>query len=121
VYLAIQVKEGKDVEFSKRITLRECITYLGPIWWTKKFVKDHSILEQECIECGTCVEKCPSEAIDLTTFKVDRQACVLCFGCINNCPAQAVHMEYSSERVIGYREFMKMKNLIIAEPEELGV
>ena len=39
-YLAIQVKEGKDAEFSKRLTLRECTTWLGPIWWTKKFVKN---------------------------------------------------------------------------------
>jgi len=30
-------------------------------------------------------------------------------------------MEYSGERVIGYRDFMKMKNLIITEPEELSV
>lgn len=121
VYLGVQVKEGKAVEFSKRLTLRECITWLGPIWWTKKFVKNHSILKEKCIECGTCVEKCPALAIDLAAFHVDRDACVLCFGCINNCPAQAVHMEYRGERVIGYRDFMKGKNLIITEPEELTV
>jgi len=121
VYLAIQVKEGKDAEFSKRFTLRECSTWLRPIWWTKKFVKNHSIVEEKCIKCGTCVEKCPAGAIDLAAFKVDRDACVLCFGCINNCPVQAVHMEYSGEEVIGYRDFMKMKNLFIKEPEELIV
>jgi ferredoxin len=92
---------------------------LGPIWWTKKLVKNHSIVESECIACERCVEKCPAHAIDLPAFKIDRDACVLCFGCINNCPAQAVHMEYSGERVIGYRDFMKEKNLIIKEPEEL--
>jgi ferredoxin len=121
VYLAIQVEGGKDVEFSKRLTLRECTTWLGPIWWTKKFVKNHSIVKEKCIECGTCVEKCPAHAIDLAAFQVDRAACVLCFGCVNNCPAQAVHMEYGGERVIGYRDFMKRKNLIIKEPEELSV
>ena len=121
VYLTIQVKEGKGAEFSKRLTLRECTTYLGPIWWTKKFVKNHSILREKCIECGTCVEKCPAHAIDLAAFHVDRDACVLCFGCVNNCPAQAVHMEYGGEQVIGYKDFMKRKNLIIKEPEELSV
>jgi hypothetical protein len=30
-------------------------------------------------------------------------------------------MEYSGERVIGYRDFMNKKNLIITEPEELSV
>jgi ferredoxin len=120
-YLVNQVKQNEAAEFSKRLTLRECTTWLGPIWWTKKFVKNHSIVEEKCIECGTCVEKCPADAIDLSAFHVDRDACVLCFGCINNCPVQAVHMEYSGERVIGYRDFMKMKNLIIKEPEELSV
>jgi ferredoxin len=119
VYLAIQVKEGNAAEFSRRLTIREVSTWFGPIWWTKKFVKNHSILKEECIECGTCVEKCPAGAIDLAAFRVDRKACVLCFGCINNCPARAIHMEYSGEKVIGYRDFMKMKNLIIKEPEEL--
>ena len=83
--------------------------------------QEHSIVKEKCIECGTCVEKCPAHAIDLAAFPVDRDACVLCFGCINNCPAQAVHMEYSGERVIGYRDFMKRKNLIIKEPEELSL
>lgn len=121
VYLAIQVKEGKAAEFSKRVTLRECTTYLGPTWWTKKFVKNHSIVREKCVECGTCVEKCPAHAIDPAAFQVDRDACVLCFGCVNNCPAQAVYMEYGGEQVIGYKDFMKMKNLIIKEPDELSV
>jgi len=119
VHLAIQVKEGSVAEFSRRLTIREVSTWFGPIWWTKKFVRDHSIDQKKCIQCGTCVEKCPAGAIDLPAFEVDRDACVLCFGCINNCPAQAVHMEYSGEKVIGYRDFMKMHNLIIKEPEEL--
>jgi ferredoxin len=119
VYMAIQVKEGNASEFSRRLTMREISTWFGPIWWTKKFVRNHSILKEKCIECGTCVEKCPAGAIDLPEFRVDREACVLCFGCINNCPAQAVYMEYSGEQVIGYRDFMKKKKLIIKEPGEL--
>jgi ferredoxin len=119
VHLVIQVKEGNDAEFSRRLTIREVSTWFGPIWWTKKFVRNHSILQEKCIECGTCLRKCPAGAIDLSAFHVDRDVCVLCFGCINNCPAQAVHMEYSGEKVIGYGDFMKMKNLIIKEPGEL--
>ena len=121
VHLAIQVKEGDPAEFSRRLTIREVSTWFGPIWWTKKFVRNHSIEKERCIHCGTCVEKCPAGAIDLSTFTVDRDACVLCFGCINNCPAQAVHMEYGGEKVIGYRDFMRMKNLAIEEPEELSL
>jgi ferredoxin len=121
VHLAIQVKEGHGAEFSRRLTIREVSTWFGPIWWTKKFVRDHTIEAEKCIECGTCVQKCPTGAIDLAASEIDRDACVLCFGCINNCPAQAVHMEYGGEKVIGYRDFVKMKNLVIKEPEELSL
>ncbi len=119
VFLALQVKEGKGAEFAKRVTLRETSIWFNPIWWTKKFVKNHSILKEKCIECGKCVEKCPVDAIDLSAPRVDRETCVLCFGCINNCPVEAVHMEYGGEKVIGYRDFMKMKNLSVKEPAEL--
>lgn len=117
-YLAHQVEKGQASEFSKKITLRECSTWLAPIFWTKLFVKHHSIDGQLCIKCGACVEKCPVGAIDLSDFKVDTDVCVLCFGCINNCPAGAVHMEYDGEKVIGYHDFMKQKQLKIIEPDE---
>jgi ferredoxin/flavodoxin len=117
-FLPAQAKEGWALEFSKKITLRECSTWLGPVFWTKLFVKDHSIDEKRCIGCGACVEKCPAGAIDLSGFKVDTEACVLCFGCINNCPAGAVHMVYNGERVMGYHDFMKLKRLKIKEPGE---
>lgn len=117
-YLVDQVENGRSSEFSKKITLRECSTWLAPVFWTKLFVKNHSIDEKSCIRCGTCVEKCPAGAIDLPGYKVDTDACVLCFGCINNCPAGAVHMEYDGEKVIGYHDFMKLKELKIIEPGE---
>jgi len=119
-YLVNQINQGKKAEFSRQLTMRETLTWIGPIYWTKKFVKNHSIVKDDCIECGTCVEKCPVDAIDLSTFEVDTDVCVFCCGCINNCPAQAVYMEYSGKRVIGYKDFMKKKNLSITEPEELS-
>ena len=113
-----RVKQGKSAEYARKLTLREFSTLLGPIWWTKQFVKNHAIDPGKCIECGTCVKKCPVDAIDLSGFKVDRNACVLCFGCINNCPAQAVQMEYNGERVFGFNEFIKRNSLKIMEPED---
>jgi ferredoxin/flavodoxin len=118
VYILDQVKQGKSAEFAKTFNLREFSTLFGPIWWTKRMVDDHSIIEDKCISCGTCVEKCPVDAIDLDNYSVDTEACVLCFGCLNNCPAQAVNIEYRGRKLIGFKDFMKMKNLKVIEPEE---
>jgi len=116
-----RVEKGAVLEVSRRITLREMATFLGPVWWTKKFVDKHCIDQDRCIGCGTCEDVCPAGAIDPGSFTVDRDACVLCFGCINNCPADAVHMEYGGERVIGYRAFLRQKGLVVKEPRELEV
>lgn len=113
------VAKGQPAEFSKKLTLREVSTVFGPIWWTKRSVEKHYILEESCIGCGTCSEKCPVGAINLDDYSVDRQACVLCFGCLNNCPAQAVYMQYDGVRLIGFHEFLKLKNIEILEPAEL--
>ncbi len=117
-HLLDQVKMGTPAQFSKKFTLREVATNLAPIWWTKILVNNHTIDEAKCIGCGTCIDKCPVDAIDLTHFKVDTDSCVFCCGCINNCPAGAVHMEYGGEKVIGYHDFMKLKQLKIMEPDE---
>jgi ferredoxin/flavodoxin len=118
-HLIDQVEHGHTAEYTKKLTLRECMTYLGPVWWTKNMIKNHSIIEDKCIGCGRCVENCPVDAINLDHYTVDTESCVLCFGCINNCPVQAVNMEHDGKRLIGYREFMKRKNLEVIEPAEL--
>ncbi|MCG8636904.1 MAG: EFR1 family ferrodoxin [Desulfobacterales bacterium] len=119
-FLTEQLETGNASEFSKQLTAREMVTWVAPIYWTKKLVHNHSITEKECINCGTCVEKCPADAIDLPDYYVDTHACVLCFGCINNCPAGAVYMEYGGDRLVGYRDFMEKNSLTVTEPEELG-
>lgn len=113
------VEQRKSAEFHKKLTLREFSTFFGPIWWTKRSVENHSVIKDKCIGCGTCVEKCPVDAIDPFRETVDLESCVLCFGCLNNCPAQAVNMEYNGKRLVGYREFMKSNNLRVMEPPEL--
>ncbi len=116
-----QVEQGKSDEFIKKLTMRECVTVVGPIYWTKMFVKNHSIDKEKCIQCGICDEKCPAGAIDLSSQTIDTNACVLCFGCINNCLAGAINMEYSGEKVFGYRTFLKRRKIEVLEPEELRV
>ena len=115
-----QVKKEQRAAFSKTLTMREFSTLFGPIWWTKRSVDQHYIIEDNCIECGTCVDKCPVDSINLADFSIDRDRCELCFGCLNNCPAQAVFMQYSGLRLIGYLDFLKAHNLVVKPPPELN-
>ena len=51
------------------------------------------IVDQEkCTGCGTCVEACPVEAIQVENDKavVDAEACVDCGACIEECPEKAI-------------------------------
>jgi len=44
-----------------------------------------------CTSCGTCVEVCPADNIELVDGKpVWKDRCELCLGCIQLCPAQAI-------------------------------
>lgn len=118
-FIKSQVEKGKTSEFKRTLTLREFSTYFGPEWWTKLFVDNHFIIEQKCVGCGACVEKCPTNSIDLDTFSVNTDTCVLCFGCINNCEYQAVNMEYNKEKLMGFHEYLEKNNLKFELPVEL--
>ena len=114
-----RIRQERIYDVDKKITLRRLSTAFDLRFWTGLAVKNHSIDNAACIGCGTCLEKCPVNALDLETFSVDKKACILCFGCINNCPAQAVVMQYKGARVYGFREFLKRNNIVIKEPREL--
>ena len=118
-FLNSEVEQGHTSVFKKTLTSREFSTYFGPEWWTKLLVGNHTIIEEKCVGCGTCVEKCPTDSIDLDTFTVNTDSCVLCCGCINNCEYQAVNMEYSKEKIIGFKDFLKKNNLKFELPVEL--
>jgi len=118
-FLSSEVEQGHTSTFKKTLTSREFSTYFGPEWWTKLLVDNHYIIEEKCVGCGTCIEKCPTNSIDLDTFSVDTDTCVLCCGCINNCEYQAVNMEYSKEKIIGFKDFLKKNNLKFELPVEL--
>ena len=52
--------------------------------------------EEECVQCGTCAENCPEEAITLDDNqnpKVDKEKCTECGTCVENCPSEAISVE----------------------------
>ena len=60
----------------------------------------------KCIGCGTCVEKCPRDALRLTPDGIvtDMQLCGLCGTCALVCPTKAIEM---SGRKVTVAEVMR--------------
>ena len=50
------------------------------------------ILEENCVGCGICIEKCPVEAIKLKNdkAKIYLDKCIRCGTCHDVCPQKAV-------------------------------
>lgn len=51
----------------------------------------------DCLFCGMCARKCPSDAITVDkaskTWSIDRMGCVQCSNCANSCPKKCLHMD----------------------------
>jgi len=56
--------------------------------------------DNKCKGCGTCVEKCPIEAISLTNGKsfIDETRCIGCGVCVYHCPEKTRHLEKTELR-----------------------
>ena len=50
---------------------------------------------EKCNGCETCVEECPSEAIEMVDEKatINAETCVDCGACVDACPSEAISME----------------------------
>jgi NAD-dependent dihydropyrimidine dehydrogenase PreA subunit len=50
------------------------------------------IITDECIECGSCIEVCPEEAIQEGDGKhiIDQELCIECLSCLDECPNEAI-------------------------------
>ena len=49
-------------------------------------------ISDECTECGSCVDSCPSEAIKEGEGKyvIDPDLCIDCGACVDACPVEAI-------------------------------
>lgn len=48
-----------------------------------------------CVGCGTCVERCPMEALSLndeSKSEVNKDRCIGCGVCVPTCPENAIHL-----------------------------
>lgn len=44
---------------------------------------------KNCIKCGSCVKKCPVQAIDPASFTAKPKTCISCMRCVKQCPENA--------------------------------
>jgi NAD-dependent dihydropyrimidine dehydrogenase PreA subunit len=51
--------------------------------------------EEKCTGCESCVEECPTEAINMADDKavINSETCSDCGVCVDTCPAEAISME----------------------------
>lgn len=96
-------------------------------WWChnpENYCINHEIMffQERCNGCGTCVKRCPEDAIEIKDAYPlrDESKCTLCGKCVDFCPNSA--MEYAGRDVTA-REIMKeiIKDQIFYEESGGGV
>ncbi len=88
-----------------------------------KFVATNHYSEVDpdtCVACGTCMDRCPMEAItidDVASINLDR--CIGCGVCIPSCPEEAIHLrrkehirELPESKMDMFSKMMQKKNEI---------
>ena len=52
--------------------------------------------ETKCKGCQTCVQKCPTSAINKDTYQIKEELCVGCLRCEKVCPGGARSSDYEA-------------------------
>ena len=72
----------------------------------------------DCIFCGMCARKCPSQCIAVdkkeATWVCDAFACVYCGICVEACPVQCLHQKETYRPVSRERVMMNLKGEVKA-------
>jgi ferredoxin len=69
--------------------------------------------EENCSKCDSCVESCPSGAIDPDTYAIDDPNCIRCFACTRVCPTGVRRTQLSSRAMTFFTDLLNVEK----EPE----
>jgi len=74
-----------------------------------------SIIDEEmCVNCGSCVDRCPVEAISLEDFAiVNRNKCLGCGLCANVCTEEAISLKLRDDYEEPYDRVLEMLKAIL--------
>lgn len=52
-------------------------------------------INDDCVQCGACVENCPVNAISMgdAHYEIDADTCISCGACAAGCPVNAISEE----------------------------
>lgn len=112
---------SRPYKINRKFGMDSLMRMFPQISGTKIMITEHYIDKSICIECGTCLKKCPTSAISLEEGTVNSNVCIACLGCINNCPVQAMQMNFLGKKVYGFNTFLKRHHITIMEPDEFMV
>ena len=56
----------------------------------KQMLPPLALSEDDCTECGTCQDHCPTSNISLDPYPRFLDRCILCFNCVRVCPTEAI-------------------------------
>lgn len=61
-----------------------------------------SVIKDKCGACGTCVEMCPMQTIDLAdaTAIINDIKCIGCGICVHHCPEDAIKLKRIENREV---------------------
>ena len=73
---------------------------ITPFYTTTSYIVDYDV--DVCVGCGTCVDKCPLETIEMedSKIKINKENCIGCGVCVHNCPEKALKLNRTGLRSV---------------------
>ena len=73
---------------------------------TRRIIPVPYIIPKECVNCGNCETHCPTGAINIEKFEINRKSCIRCLKCMTLCPENAIKIKNMSKLL----EFLKTRH-----------